>query len=244
MATPKFKRAIVVGASSGIGRELTIQLAKEGTSVVAIGRRMDRLAMLAESADGRIFPLQHDVTNSDSVPLAFQEATKMLDGLDLVVYASGVMPEVGFYEYNFDKDKAMVDVNLLGAIAWINLAAERMEQTKHGSIVAIGSVAGDRGRSGNPVYNTTKAALATYMEAVRNRIARHDVKVCLVKPGPVATEMTVNLGIKNAMPVEEAAAKILKVADKNGEFYLKFAHRIAFFVIRNIPSWIFRRLKI
>jgi NADP-dependent 3-hydroxy acid dehydrogenase YdfG len=234
----------VVGASSGIGAEIVKLLADSGCRVGAVARRIDRLEQLASQYEGKILPVEHDVKNYDQVPELFQQITQRLGGLDLIVYASGVMPEVGWHEYCFEKDREMVEVNFLGAIAWLNEAACRFENTKHGSIVAIGSVAGDRGRAGQPVYNATKAALATYMEALRNRIGRHGVKVVLVKPGPTQTEMTEKLHLKGAMPAPIAAKKILAVADDSGEHYLKFTHRVAFAIIRAIPSWLFQKLKI
>ena len=241
---PRFKHAIVVGASSGIGRELVRQLASDGSKVVAVARRADRLEELRSEFPDHVVPVVHDVTEFAEVPFVFQEATKALGGLDLIVYASGVMPEVGWHEFSFAKDREMVDVNVLGLVAWVNAAADRMQNTKHGSIVAIGSVAGDRGRSKQPVYNASKAFVATYMEAIRNRLARYGVKVVTVKPGPVQTEMTASLHIKGAMPADVAAAKILAASDKTGEHYLKLTHRIVFYVLKRVPSPIFRRLKI
>jgi NAD(P)-dependent dehydrogenase (short-subunit alcohol dehydrogenase family) len=105
-------------------------------------------------------------------------------------------------------------------------------------------VAGDRGRRGQPVYNTSKAALATFMEALRNRLGKTKVKVVTIKPGPVATPMTANIGMKNMMPASKAASLILKKSNRNGEHYLSVVHRIIFLIIRNIPSPIFRKLKI
>lgn len=239
-----FPKSIVVGASSGIGAEIVRQLARQGAKVVAVARRGERLRALAEEFPGQIHVLIHDVRDGASVAEAFLEATQHLAGLDLLVYAAGVMPEVGWHEYNLDKDQAMVDVNVSGAVAWINQAAQRMENTRHGSIVAIGSVAGDRGRGGQPVYNATKAFLATYMEAIRNRVARYGVKVVTVKPGPVQTEMTAHLGLKNAMPVQTAAAKILALANRTGEHYLSPVHRAIFYIIKRFPSPLFRKLKV
>ena len=241
---PRYQYAIVVGASSGIGAEIAKQLAAEGTLVAAVARRIDRLESLASTFEGKILPVEHDVKNFDAVPDLFQQVTQRLGGLDLVVYAAGVMPEVGWHEYCFQKDRDLVEVNLLGAIAWLNEAANRFENTKHGTILAIGSVAGDRGRGGQPVYNATKAALATYMEALRNRIGRYGVKVVLVKPGPTQTEMTESLHLKDAMSASTAARLILAKSESGGEHYLKFTHRIAFAIIRAIPSWLFQKLKI
>jgi NAD(P)-dependent dehydrogenase (short-subunit alcohol dehydrogenase family) len=82
----------------------------------------------------------------------------------------------------------MVEINLIGAMAWLSPVAEMFQNAKAGQIVGIGSVAGDRGRVGNPGYNTSKAALP-YLEALRNRLTRHGVNVLTVKPGFVKTEM-------------------------------------------------------
>jgi decaprenylphospho-beta-D-erythro-pentofuranosid-2-ulose 2-reductase len=236
-----WRHAILIGASSGIGAELVRQLAESGCRVAAVARRQDRLQAMASE---RVLPFAHDVTKYDEVPALFQEITRQLGGLDLIIYASGAMPEVGWHEYCFEKDREMVEVNLLGAIAWLNQAGIRFENTRHGTIVGIGSVAGDRGRAAQPVYNTTKAALATYLEALRNRLARLGVDVVTIKPGPVATEMTSHLHLQNAMTAETAARLILKKSRRGGEHYLKPSHRIIFAIIRNIPSWLFRRLKI
>jgi NAD(P)-dependent dehydrogenase (short-subunit alcohol dehydrogenase family) len=239
----EFQHAIVIGASSGIGAELVKQLAAEGTKVAAVARRGDRLLQMASDLGSNVVPVEHDVTHYDEVPQLFQRITQELGGLDLVIYVAGVMPAVGPHEYDFAKDKLTMDVNVLGAIAWLNQAAIRFENTRHGSVVAVGSVAGDRGRSGQPVYNASKAALTTYMEALRNRLAKLGVAVVTIKPGPTATEMTSHLHM-NMMPAAKVAEFILKNADKTGEHYVKLTHRVAFAVIRSIPSAIFRRLKI
>lgn len=237
-------KAIIVGASSGIGAELAKQLAEGGALVATIARRTDRLQPLADRFPERVFPFPHDVNNIEEIPELFQKCTDALSGLDLVIYCSGVMPDVGPHEYNISKDLDMVNVNISGAIAWLNCAATRMEGTKHGSIIGIGSVAGDRGRSGNPVYGASKAFMHTYMEALRNRLAKKGVKVVTIKPGPVQTEMTAALGIKNGMPVEKAAQLILHYRNRTGEHYLSPIHRIIFYVIKRIPSPIFRRLNL
>lgn len=232
-----YRHAIVIGASSGIGLELVKKLAASGCAVAGVARRSERL----ESMPG-VLAFKHDVTCFDEVPALFQEITKQLGGLDLVVYASGVMPAVGPSEYEFEKDRAMIEVNLLGCIAWMNQAAIRFEHTRAGSMVAIGSVAGDRGRAGQPGYNTSKAAVATYMEAVRNRIARYGVKVVTIKPGPTRTEMTAGLPARGMMDASTVARIILNKSSKTGEHYVKLSHRLIFAVLRAIPSPIFRRL--
>ncbi len=241
---PKYSSAIVIGASSGIGAELVRQLAQQGTRVAAVARRIDRLSALSTEFPNLVIPIQHDVTAFDEIPGLFQKLTGQLGGLDIMIYNAGVMPEVGFTEFDFTKDKYMVDVNLLGGIAWLNQAAIRFQGTKSGIILGVSSVAGDRGRAGQPVYNATKAAFTTYLEALRNRLSRYGVKVVTVKPGPVETEMTVHLKMKNMMSPQTAAQIILEKSSRDGEHYLKAFHWLAFLIIRNIPSGLFRKIKI
>jgi decaprenylphospho-beta-D-erythro-pentofuranosid-2-ulose 2-reductase len=236
----KYQTAIVVGASSGMGRELVRQLAASGTKVAAIARREERLQELVNEFPGLVTPIVHDVTDYDAIPELFQTITRDLRGLDLFIYNSGAMPIVEANEFTWEKDKQMLDVNICGAVAWCNQAADRFLHTNHGYLVGIGSVAGDRGRHKQPVYNASKAFFHTYLEALRNR----GVCVSTIKPGPVDTEMTAPLNMKGMMSASTAAKIILSKADKNGEHYLKLAHRIAFYIIKRIPSPLFRKLKI
>ncbi|MCB0036420.1 MAG: SDR family NAD(P)-dependent oxidoreductase, partial [Anaerolineales bacterium] len=188
-------RAIVVGASSGIGAALTKELVRQGYVVAALARREEKLNQLCETvnaaaaAGARALPFVHDVTDFEAIPALFQEIVQQLNGLDLIIYNAGVMPSVALDEFDFAKDKQQLEVNTLGAMAWLNQAAVRFQQTGSGHIVGISSVAGDRGRVGNPAYNTSKAALTTYLEALRNRLSRHGVQVTTIKPGFVDTVM-------------------------------------------------------
>ncbi|GMV88450.1 MAG: short-chain dehydrogenase [Chthonomonas sp.] len=238
------KFAIVIGASSGIGRELAIQLAEAGCRVAAVARRADRLQELEHMHPGQIVPVAHDVRDYESVPDLFVETTGRLGGLDAVFYCSGVMPEVGPTEFDFAKDRSVIEVNVLGAVAWLNEAATRFQNTKSGTIVGIGSVAGERGRVGQPVYNASKAFLHAYLEALRNRLSKHGVTVTTIKPGPVQTEMTARLNLSGAMPAKDAARLILAKAPLGRDCFLKPTHRLIFWIIRNFPTRLFRRLKV
>ena len=239
----KFKTAIIIGASSGIGREIVRILASQGVTVAAVARRKPMLDQLVAEFPGKVVAFEHDVKNTDEIPGLFLEITKWLGGLDLFVYNSGVMPEVESGEYSFEKDMDMIDVNIIGAVAWLNQAAERFQNTKHGALVGIGSVAGDRGRMLQPVYNASKAFLHSYMESLRNRICRYGVVVSTIKPGPVDTDLAKHMKMKK-MSARHAAEICVSKFDKNGEHYLAFFHRFAFYIIKRIPSPIFRKLKL
>jgi short-subunit dehydrogenase len=134
---------------------------------------------------------------------------------------------------------------LIGAMAWLSPVAEMFQNAKVGQIVGISSVAGDRGRIGNPGYNTSKAGLTTYLEALRNRLTRHGVNVLTVKPGFVKTEMV--KAAQGATPFaitpEEAAEDIYKAMRKRKQqIYTAPIWRWIMLIIQHIPSVIFRRM--
>jgi decaprenylphospho-beta-D-erythro-pentofuranosid-2-ulose 2-reductase len=240
-----WNHAIVIGASSGIGAELTRQLAAGGCQTAAVARRSDLLEALAQGND-RIHPYVHDVTAYGEVPALLQRICQDLGGLDLVIYAAGVMPRVQEHEYPFAADKQTIEVNLLGAIAWLNEVAQRFERARGGTIVGISSTAGDRGRRPYPVYCTSKAAFTAYLEALRNRMARYGVKVVTAKPGPVRTPMTDGMGrLPLMISADEAARQILAGAARGtASFYVPRTWQPIMLVLRALPSVIFRRLNI
>ncbi len=249
MSTP-WRHAIVVGASSGIGAAVARQLADGGARVALVARRAEELDVLARDiadathARDRALVFPHDVTAVDEVTELLPRITHALGGLDLLVYAAGIMPRVGADEYDVGKDRAVFAVNVVGAIAWCNAVAERFARAGGGTIVGISSVAGDRGRRGFPAYNASKAALDTYLEAIRNRVARHGVRVVTVKPGPVDTPMTRGMEKLPLLVSAEQAARDLLAGAAGGSqvVYVPAKWRPIMFVIRHIPSFVFRRL--
>src|SRR5438552_8353372 len=123
-----WRTALVVGASSGIGAAVARLLAERGCRVALVARREPELARLAAAlgGDGSVRAYAHDVTRAAEVPALFQQICRDLGGLDLLVYAAGVMPQDAGEEYTFAKDREIVQVNLLGAIALIKAAAPRL----------------------------------------------------------------------------------------------------------------------
>ena len=250
MSRGRWKHAVVVGASSGIGEAVAAELAKQGVSVALVARRKSELDQVAtrlrSSATGgqKILTYQHDVTNYAEVPELFQRIAAELGGLDMIVYSAGVMPEVAPNEYNFEKDKAMIDVNVLGGIAWLNEAAMRFQNLGGGTIVGISSIAGERGRRGTPAYYTSKAAFSTYLESLRNRLSQYGVQVTTIKPGLIRTIMTAKQPDGLWMiSAEEAAHQIVKAA-RSGAIvkYVPWKWRMISFILHSLPSFIFRRL--
>ncbi len=241
--------AIVVGASSGMGAALVKRLANDGWNVAALARRQDALDELAAAcaeAPGRVVVRAHDVHDVADVPDLFEELVRELGGLDMILYAAGVMPAIGEQEYDTVKDLDMLAVNTSGCIAWCNPAADLFRTQRRGTIVGISSIAGDRGRKGNPVYCTSKAAMNTYLEALRNRLGDFGVHVCTIRPGFIDTAMTKGMdGLFWLISADEAAKRILSAArSKANVRYVPFRWLWVGLVIRHIPSFLFRRMTI
>lgn len=244
-------RGILIGASDGIGAALARRLAGEGYTLALLARRADKLEALCSeinqlAGEQRVSAYVHDVAEYAKAPLLLQRIVADLGGLDLVVFVAGVnYPPGGMDKYNFENDRQMIEINLIGAMAWLSPVAEMFQSAQAGQIVGIGSVAGDRGRVGNPGYNTSKAALATYLEALRNRLTRHGVNVLTVKPGFVQTEMlkAAQGATPFTIPVEKAVEDIWRAMQKRKQVvYTASIWRWIMLAIQHTPSFIFRRL--
>lgn len=243
-------RAVVVGASSGIGAAIAHRLATEGYFVAALARNkaaLDKICSEINQAakETRSLAFVHDVTEIEKIPLAFEQLLKDLGGIDALVYVAGVMPQVERDEFNLDKDRTTLDTNLTGAVAWLGAGASLFQRMGAGKLVGISSVAGDRGRVLNPTYNASKAGLDAYLEALRNRLTRHGVQVLTVKPGFVDTEMlrsskSPKFGVIS--PERAAAGVWAAMRSRKQLVYLPWYWRWIMFVVKSVPSFIFRRL--
>jgi short-subunit dehydrogenase len=249
--TRSFQRAIVVGASAGMGAAFARQLAAKGATVALVARRESELGKVSQGIEtawgaGKTRTYVHDVTDLAAVPALFARITDELGGLDLICYAAGQLMVPGPDEYDWIKDKPVLDVNLYGAFAWLNQAAALFTRQKRGTIVGIGSIAGDRGRRGFPAYHAAKAGLATYLESLRNRLGQHGVQVTTIKPGFIDTDMTRGMtGLLWLKTADEAAAMMMRAVERGRQTsYVPGRWRLVSMVIRTIPSVIFRRMKI
>jgi NAD(P)-dependent dehydrogenase (short-subunit alcohol dehydrogenase family) len=245
--------AIVVGASSGMGAAIARELVGRGWRVAALARRgaeLERLAAecaaTAHASGGALVTRMHDVAHHAEVPALFEELARELGGLELLVYAAGIMPKIGEQEYDTAKDLEILGVNTGGCIAWCNPAADLFRTQRQGTIVGISSIAGDRGRKGNPAYCTSKAAMNTYLEALRNRLGAFGVHVCTIRPGYIDTPMTHGLpGLFWLISADEAAKRILRAAFSRANVrYVPYRWACVGLVLRLIPSFLFRRMSI
>ena len=243
-------RALIVGASSGVGAALARELHKQGYVVAVLGRRLPELQDLANELNlvraETAIAYAHNVHNGASVPEVCRNVSAQIGGLDLFVYCAGVMYPNNPATSDTAADLEMLQTNLLGAVAWLNEIGPRMQSAGSGQIVGIGSIAGDRGRRGIPAYSASKAGLHTYLEGMRNRLTRHGVTVTTIKLWQVQTAMLANADrvVRPATP--ELAAQLIwrAIRHKRQVVYVPGHWAGAGLVLQHLPSFIFRRLNL
>jgi NADP-dependent 3-hydroxy acid dehydrogenase YdfG len=179
--------AVITGASSGIGEATARALAADGYRLALLARRADRIQVLAvELGDGTI-AIEADVTDRDSLVAAARRVEDELGGADVLVNNAGVMLLAPFTSDQRAEQRQMVEVNLLGAMTATEVFLDQLRDGG-GDLVNISSVAGRTARAGNAGYAATKWGLNGWSEALRQEL-QPDVRVIVVEPGAVATEL-------------------------------------------------------
>jgi NADP-dependent 3-hydroxy acid dehydrogenase YdfG len=182
----------ITGASSGIGEATALTLAKAGASVALGARRKDRIDALAariEDEGGTAVALEVDVSDEAAARGFVEAAHERLGRLDTLVNNAGVMLLGPVEQADTEDWRTMVNVNLLGLMYCTHAALPIMLGQESGDIVNISSVAGRFARAGNAVYAATKFGVGAFSEGLRNEITERGVRVTLIEPGFVDTEL-------------------------------------------------------
>jgi NADP-dependent 3-hydroxy acid dehydrogenase YdfG len=189
--------ALVTGASSGIGEATARMLAGRGATVAIAARRTDRLEKLGEEiagAGGTALPVELDVSDREAAEGAVGRTVEELGRLDVLVNNAGVMLLGPMLEAPVSEWQQMVEVNLLGLMYMTKAAVPHLLEAAEGDrgvadVVNISSVAGRIARRNSGVYNATKFGVGAFSESLRQEVTRRHVRVALVEPGAVATEL-------------------------------------------------------
>ena len=189
------KPILILGATSGIAQAVAERLATEKNDLILAGRDQEELTRTANDLQIRhgvtVVARRFEALDFGSHASFFTDCLNACNGLlHGVVLCHGYMASQAKAQEVFDEAQRMIDVNFTSAVSILNVIANYLEGQKAGFICAISSVAGDRGRQSNYIYGSTKAALNTYLEGLRVRLAKVGVPVTIVKPGFVDTRMT------------------------------------------------------
>jgi clavulanate-9-aldehyde reducatase len=183
------KVAVVTGASSGIGEATVRALSGAGASVALGARRADRLQAVAGTLEGRSFVREVDVADEDQARSFVKGAHDELGGLHILVNNAGLMLLGPVNEADTEDWRRMVGVNLLGLLYCTHAALPLIAESGGGDIVNLSSVAGRRADAGGAVYNMTKFGVHGFSEALRQEALHSDIRVTVVAPGLVDTEL-------------------------------------------------------
>jgi NADP-dependent 3-hydroxy acid dehydrogenase YdfG len=190
--------ALVTGASSGIGEATAASLARRGASIAVVARRTERLEKLAgeiRDAGGTALTITADVTDQEEAKSAVAQTVEELGRLDTVINNAGVMLLGPIVDAPTEEWDRMVDLNVKGLLYVAHAALPHLLKAAEGSprqvadLVNISSVAGRVARLGSGVYNASKHAVGAFSESLRQEVTGRHVRVSLVEPGAVATEL-------------------------------------------------------
>ncbi len=216
------KTAVITGASSGIGEATARALAAEGADLALLARRVDRIESLASELGESVktLALEADVTDRRSMESAAKRVGDELGGADILLNNAGQMLLSPFTPDQAEETRRMVETNLLGAMTTLEVFLDQLRDGG-GDLVNISSVAGRTAKPGSSVYNATKWGLNGWSEALRQELKDDGIRVIVIEPGAIATELTdhitdeqVKKGAeemyeRDAIPVEDVAEVIL-----------------------------------
>ncbi|WP_327128663.1 MULTISPECIES: SDR family NAD(P)-dependent oxidoreductase [unclassified Streptomyces] len=196
------KIVLVTGASSGIGQATALALSKAGARVAVGARRADRLKDLAQDAPGEILVVELDVTDEQSVQEAVAATVERFGALDAVVNNAGIMLSGAILGADTTEWTRMIETNLLGSMYTVHAALPHLLESQ-GAVVQISSTSGRISSAASGVYAATKFGITAFAEALRQEVTTQGVRVVVVEPGFVSTELTSHITDPNI----QAAAK-------------------------------------
>ena len=244
------KRILIMGATSAIAEATAREFARRGDSLFLVARDAQRLQAVADDLKVRgalmtqIYLL--DARDIDRYPALLDAAGEHMGGIDAALIAHGTLSDQAACQNSIDLMLQEFTTNALSFMALCTHLANRFEAQRHGIIAVISSVAGDRGRQSNYVYGSAKAALTAFTSGLRQRLYSKGVGVVTIKPGFVSTPMTAAFkkGALWASPAAVAASIVRAMDRATPIIYTPWFWRPIMWIIKAVPEFIFRRLKI
>lgn len=237
------KTAIVFGATSGIGKEITEILIKEGYKVAVTGRRLEKLEALKNQYSNQIYVAQNDIQKVDELEQVFQEIVQEFGTVDLIVQSSGV----GYInpKLEWEKEFETINTNVVGVTKLYDLSYSLFRKQEFGHLVGITSIASIRGNRGAPAYFSSKAYQKAYLESLyikTKTIKSKQVFITDIRPGFVDTAMALGEGVFWMVSLEKAAKQIYSAIKKKKRVaYISKRWSIIAFVLKIAPAWLLKK---
>ena len=240
---PEYKKAIIIGASSGIGRELARILARNNYMVGITGRRENLLSELQRENPTQYVYRAFDIRDLSKTAKNLKELIKELGGLDLFIISSGI----GYINLELDAEPEFqtIDTNVTAFTDLATFAFRYFSDHKGGHLVGITSIAAIRGNKSAPAYNASKAYQSNYLEGLRQkaRSLRIPVYVTDIKPGFVATDMAKGDRLFWVASPEKAAQQIYRaIRHKKSQAYITKRWRFFALMLKIFPGWMYEKI--
>ena len=235
------QKVLIIGATSGIGRELATIFAKEGYYVGITGRRNELLLSLQNKFPKNIVTECFDITQKENIP-HLQTLIQKLDGLDILIYNSGY-GEVS-EELDWDIEKRTTDVNVNGFVEIVCYAFNYLVNQGHGQIACTSSIASIRGNRHAPAYSASKAFESIYMEGLyyKAKKMKKNIAVTDIQPGFVDTGLAKGGKFWVATPQEAAMQMYHAIKKKKKRAYITKRWWLIAILLKWMPGFIFKRI--
>ena len=244
------RRVLILGATSAIAQAVARLYAKQGARLALVARNRQYLDVVASDLRVRgasaLWTEVADFLDVERHPSLVEQAQQALGGLDVALVAHGVLPVQA--EALLDRRVAELcwQTNFVSATSLLEAVAHRMEDAGEGTLGVLSSVAGDRGRAENYVYGASKAALSAYASGLGQRLAKKGVRVVTVKPGPVATPMTVGRTSRPGLlaEVDDVGRRVHRALERCWRVVYAPAYwRLVMGVLKVLPTALFERMR-
>ena len=235
--------AIIVGASSGIGAALAVELAAIGYSVGLAARRGVLLEQIASTLPTRCFTKVIDLSDVNDAMEKLRSLCDEMNGVDLIVLSSGVGYDNTNLEWSLESHT--IEVNVVGFASMVNIAIQHFTKRGSGHLVGISSIASIRGNGGAPGYGASKAFVSHYLQAMRHRMAKANLPIYFteIQSGFVDTAMAKGDGLFWIAPVKVAAQQIVHaIRRKAPHAYVTRRWRLIAWALRLMPDWLYHKL--
>ena len=239
----KMKKAIIIGATSGIGKSLAELLLRDGFVVGVTGRRDGLFQSIQTQEINRIVFKKMDVQDLSTLEPICNELVRQIGRLDLLIISAGIGEENN--NLNFDVENSVIKTNIQGFTCVADWAVRYFKEQGYGHLVNISSIAGIRGNGNAPSYNATKAYQINYLEGLRINVKEYGSGITItdVRPGFVDTAMAKGEGLFWVAPVQKAAEQIFEaIKQRKKVVYITKRWRLIAFLLRIIPFSILKRV--
>ncbi len=237
------KKAIIIGASSGIGKELVKIFSANGYEVGIAARRTSLLDELAAKMPNRIYTATMNISNADLAMQSLETLIQEMGDIEIIIICAGVghlNPQL-----NWLQEKETINTNVSGFTAISGVIMHYFMQRKSGHLVGISSIAGIRGSHICPAYNASKAYISNYLEGLRKKAAKEKLNITItdIQPGLINTAMAKGEGLFWVAPPQKAAKQIYKIIQqKKRKAYVTKRWKAVAWLLKILPDFLYNKI--